>query len=146
MKIEQAELFSKEHTAALKLRKQLLGGKIDWDQERNLTVFVAIEQGEVVGTAAVQLYPFSIARIRQVAVAPEQQIRKIGDQLMGQCEAFAQAQGQVRIVLTARKSAQAFYQKRKYKPIFWTFKKHTIDFVWMTKEIAITSAPALFQQ
>ncbi|MFC4770631.1 GNAT family N-acetyltransferase [Enterococcus hermanniensis] len=146
MKIEQAELFSKEHTAALKLRKQLLGGKIDWDQERNLIVFVAIEQGEVVGTAAIQLYPFGIARIRQVAVSPEYQGKKIGDQLMSQCEDLAQEQGHYRIVLTARKTAQTFYQKRKYKPIFWDFKKHTIDFVWMTKVVSLESAPLFSQQ
>lgn len=34
MKIEMAELFSKEHTGAVKLRKQVLGGKIDWDNEK----------------------------------------------------------------------------------------------------------------
>ena len=28
MRIEMAELFSKEHTSAVKLRKQVLGGKI----------------------------------------------------------------------------------------------------------------------
>lgn len=43
MRIEMAELFSKEHTSAVKLRKQVLGGKIDWDKEKKLHVFVAIE-------------------------------------------------------------------------------------------------------
>lgn len=34
MKIEMAELFSKEHMNAVKLRKQVLGGKFDWEKKK----------------------------------------------------------------------------------------------------------------
>lgn len=141
MKIEMAELFSKEHTAAVKLRKQVLGGKIDWEQERHLTVFVAVEQGEVIGTAAIQLYPFGIARVRQVAVSPDYQGQRVGDRLMSRVEEYAQEQGHFRIILTGRKTAQQFYQKRNYRRVWLPFTKHEIEFIWLTKVLPSVTAP-----
>lgn len=141
MKIEMAELFSKEHMNAVKLRKQVLGGKFDWEKEKNLYVFVALENDEVIGTAAIQLYPFGIARIRQVAVAPEYQGQHIGDQLMNSVEEFAQEQGHLRIILTGRKTAQLFYMKRDYHRMLLSFRKHEIDFLWMTKTLPAVEVP-----
>lgn len=141
MKIEMAELFSKEHTGAVKLRKQVLGGKIDWDNEKNLSVFVAVENDEVVGTAAIQLYPFGIARVRQVAVSPDYQGQHIGDQLMSSLEEFAQDQGHFRIILTGRKTAQLFYMKRDYHRVLGYFTKHDIEFIWMTKVLPSVEVP-----
>ena len=141
MRIEMAELFSKEHTSAVKLRKQVLGGKIDWEKEKNLHVFVAVENDEVVGTAAIQLYPFGIARVRQVAVSPEHQGKHIGDQLMSRLEEFAQEQGHFRIILTGRKTAQIFYMKRDYHRVLFPFTKHEIEFLWMTKVLPAVEAP-----
>lgn len=146
MKIEMAELFSKEHTGAVKLRKHVLGGKMDWDNEKNLHVFVAIEKGEVVGTAAIQFYPFGIARVRQVAVSPEYQGQHIGDQLMSRLEEFAQEQGHFRIILTGRKTAQMFYMKRHYSQVLFPFKKHDIEFLWMTKVLSAEDVPVFSQQ
>jgi len=141
MKIKMAELFSKEHTSAVKLRKQVLGGKIDWDKEKALNVFVAIENEEVVGTASIQLYPFGIARVRQVAVSPAYQGQHIGDQLMSSLEEFAQEKGHFRIVLTGRKTAQLFYLKRDYQRILLPFRKHDIEFLWMTKVLPAVEVP-----
>lgn len=141
MRIEMAELFSKEHTSAVKLRKQVLGGKIDWDKEKKLHVFVAIENEEVVSTAAIQLYPFGIARVRQVAVSPAFQGQHIGDQLMTRVEEFAQEQGHFRIVLTGRKTAQLFYLKRGYHRVLFPFTKHEIEFLWMTKALPAVEVP-----
>ncbi|WP_429958955.1 GNAT family N-acetyltransferase [Enterococcus sp. AZ196] len=141
MKIEIAELFSKEHTSAVKLRKQVLGGKIDWNKEKNLNVFVAVENDEVVGTASIQLYPFGIARVRQVAVLPEYQGQHIGDQLMSSLEEFAQEQGHFRIILTGRKTAQLFYVKRNYRRVLIPFTKHDIEFLWMTKVLPVVEVP-----
>ncbi|WP_379947153.1 GNAT family N-acetyltransferase [Enterococcus devriesei] len=141
MKIEMAELFSKEHAGALKLRKQVLGGKLDLSNEKKLAVFVAIEAGEVVGTAAIQLYPLGIARIRQVAVSPEHQGQGIGDQLMNRVEEYAQEQWHYRIILTGRKSAQRFYQKREYHRLLFAFKKHEIEFLWLTKGLPAVEVP-----
>lgn len=146
MRIEEAELFSKAHTGAVKLRKQVLDGKIDWEKEKQLHVFVAIENEKVVGTASIQLYPFGIARVRQVAVSPDYQGQRIGDQLMASVEDFAQEQGHFRIVLTGRKTAQAFYTKRAYRPVLVPFTKHDIAFTWMTKVLSPEEIPAFSQQ
>ena len=135
MEIRIAEHFSKEHFGAVKLRKQVLGSKIDYKQEEKLIVFVAIENGEVVGTASVQLYRWQVARVRQVAVLPEYQGKSIGDQLMASCEAFAKAHNHPRLVLTARKVSSLFYLKRDYHIFLFSFKRQAIDFFWMTKRL-----------
>lgn len=146
MKIEMAELFSKEHSAAVKLRKQILGGKIDWDKEKKLNVFVAIEDGEVIGTASIQFYPLGIARVRQVAVVPAFQGQNIGNQLMLSLEEFAQDQGHSYIFLTGRKTAQLFYMKRGYNRVLVPFKKHDIEFIWMTKVLPMAEVPVFSQR
>lgn len=135
MEIRIAEQFSQEHFEAVTLRKQVLGGKIDYKQEEKLNVFVAIENGKVVGTASVQLYRWRIARVRQVAVLPEYQGQHIGDQLMASCEAFAKEHNHPRMVLTARKVSSLFYLKRDYHIFLFAFKKQAMDFFWMTKRL-----------
>lgn len=135
MKIVNVDHFSEEHYSAVKVRKQVLGGTIDWEQEKKLTIFAAIEEGKVVGTAAVQCYPLGLARIRQVAVAPAYQGQHIGDQLMDHCEEFAQRAGHNRILLTGRQTAETFYRKRGYQPVLWPFKKQAITFIWLTKQV-----------
>ena len=146
MKIEMAELLSKEHSGAVKLRKQVLGAKIDWEKEKNLTVFVAMADDEVIGTASIQLYPFGFARVRQVAVSPAYQGQNIGNELMHSLEAFAREQGHTRIILTGRKTAQQFYLKRGYHRILFPFSKHEIEFLWMTKVLSNAAVPAFSQQ
>ncbi|MDU5334977.1 GNAT family N-acetyltransferase [Enterococcus sp.] len=145
MRIEMAELFSKEHTGALKLRKQVLGGKTDLSKEKNLTIFVALDGDEVIGTAAVQLYPFGFARVRQVAVHPSYQGQNIGNELLKNCEDYAQEQGHSRIVLTGRKTAQVFYLKRDYHRISFSYKKEDIEFLWMMKVLPLAEVPVFSQ-
>lgn len=135
MEIRIAEQLSKEYFGAVKLRKQVLGSKIDYKQEKKLTSFVAIENGIVVGTASVQLYRWRIARVRQAAVLPEYQGQYIGDQLMASCEAFAKEHHHPRMILTARKVSSLFYLKRDYHIFLFAFKKQAIDFFWMTKRL-----------
>ena len=135
MEIHSVSPFSKEHFEAIKLREQVLDSKVNMKKEAKLTVFVSVENGQVVGTAAVQLYPFRIVRIRQVAVSPEFQGLKIGNQLMDYCEAFAKEQHHTRVILTGRKTATLFYLKRNYHILLHPFKKDAIDFFWMMKKV-----------
>lgn len=78
MEIRKVTLFSPVHYAALALREKVLGSKPDLELEEKLTVFVAILNGQVIGTAAVQLYPLGIARIRQVATAKAARGKMLG--------------------------------------------------------------------
>lgn len=135
MDIQLAPKFSPKDYEAMTLRKQVLGGKINVKQEKNWTTFVAVEKGQVIGTASIQLYPFKAARIRQVAVAPEFQGKRIGNQLLDHCEAHALTQGHSIVLLTGRKNASIFYLKRDYRILLFPFKKHDINFFWMGKKI-----------
>ncbi|MGM0126068.1 hypothetical protein IGI37_003469 [Enterococcus sp. AZ194] len=133
MNIQLATLYSKEHFEAITLREQVLHTEVDVKKEAKLTVFVAMKDGRVVGTASVQLYPFGIARVRQVAVSPEFQGKNIGNQLMDACEQFAKDQRHSKIILTGRITASTFYLKRDYRALLFPFKKHDIEFFWLIK-------------
>ncbi|MDH6364263.1 putative N-acetyltransferase YhbS [Enterococcus sp. PF1-24] len=136
MKIQIATQYSKEHFEAITLREEILGSVVDLEKEDKVTIFVAKEKNQVVGTAAVQVYPFGIARVRQVVVAPAFQGKQIGNQLMDSCEQFAREQRCSRVVLTGRKSASPFYLKREYQTFLVPFKKHDIDFFWLSKKVS----------
>lgn len=135
MDIQVAEKFSQQDYDAMTLRKQVLGSTINRKQEKNWTTYIAIEDGQVVGTASIQLYPFRFARIRQVAVTPEFQGKRIGNQLLDYCEAHAVDHGHSVVILTGRKNASIFYMKRDYRVLLFPFKKHDINFFWMGKKI-----------
>lgn len=135
MKIQLAPLSSKHHFEAITLREDVLGTKVDLNKEEKLTIFVAIEKGKVIGTAAVELYPFGIARIRQVAVSPAYQGKAVGTRLLARCESFAREQRRSNIILTGRKSASRFYLKQDYRIFLFPFQKHHIDFFWLKKKV-----------
>lgn len=135
MEIKLATQFSKEHFEAMTLREEVLGSTTNLDKEKNLAVYVAMENGKVIGTAAVQLYPFSFARVRQVAVSPDHQGKQIGSSLLDKCEAFAKNKDHSRVILTGRTTASLFYLKRDYRALLFPFKKHEIDFMWMGKNV-----------
>ena len=132
MEIRKVTLFSPVHYAALALREEVLGSKPDLELEERLTVFVALLDGQVIGTAAVQLYPLGIARIRQVARG-----QNVGTMLMDACEEYALTKGAHQVVLTGRQSASGFYYKRGYEQFLLPFSSHGIDFLWMRKVLAV---------
>ena len=137
MEIRKVALFSPVHYAALALREEVLGSKPDLELEEKLTVFVAILDGQVIGTAAVQLYPLGIARIRQVATAKAARGQNVGTMLMDACEEYALTKGAHQVVLTGRQSASGFYYKRGYEQFLLPFSSHGIDFLWMRKGLAV---------
>lgn len=136
MEIQLVSKFSQMDYEAMTLRKQVLGAKIDLKKEKSLVTYVAIEDGHVIGTASLQLYPMKIARIRQVAVAPEFQGKRIGNQLLDRCEAYAKKHQHTVVILTGRKNASIFYLKREYRILLFPFKKHDINFFWMGKRLS----------
>ena len=136
MEIKLASQFSKEHFEAMTLREQVLDSKINLDKEQKMAIYVAIDNGRVIGTASVQLYPFNVARVRQVAVSPDYQGQQIGSKLLDSCEAFARNSRHSKVILTGRMTASTFYLKRDYQAFLLPFKKHDINFLWMKKNVA----------
>ncbi len=72
-------------------------------------IFVAVENSNVVGTAALEQ-----DRVRNVFVRIDHHKQGIGKLLMQYIEDFAKQQGIVRLVLKASVSAVVFYQKLGY--------------------------------
>lgn len=133
LEIRKVELFTPVHQAALDLRQEVLGTVHDFELEEKLTVFVALEEGKVIGTAAVQLYPLGIARVRQVATSVEARGKSVGTKLMDACEDYALMMGEHQVVLTGRQTASGFYNKRGYEQFLLPFSNHGIEFLWMRK-------------
>lgn len=139
MQIQIAKPFGREHHGAMELRQKVLGTVINLKKERKVMTFVAIEEGEIVGTASVERYPFKTARIRQVAVDPSQQGKGTGRKMIQAIEDHMMAQGFKRVILTSRVSAKMFYAKMGYTSHFFTFKdkneNRVVDLVWMKKRL-----------
>jgi GNAT superfamily N-acetyltransferase len=88
------------------------------ENARTQDVFVAAEEGKVIGTAGLANFGspetpryFGVA----VFVLPERQGRGIGKQLMGAVEARAQELGAQKITVRAAINAQGFYLKLGYQ-------------------------------
>ncbi|MEL7274643.1 MAG: GNAT family N-acetyltransferase [Pseudomonadota bacterium] len=85
--------------------------EIDEHDETDALHFIALEQGQVVGTARI-LRKGSIAKIQRVAIAKENRGIGLGHQLMGHLMDYAKTMDRITsIVLDAQTDALPFYEK-----------------------------------
>ncbi|KRN89540.1 GNAT family N-acetyltransferase [Ligilactobacillus ceti] len=137
MQITIAKPFGKEHVAAMTLRQDVLGTIIDVKKERKVVTFIALDDGRVVGTASLQLYPCKVARIRQVAVSPDCRGKRIGQKMIQAIEDHCRNLNYKYVILTSRVQAVPFYQKMDYTTHFFTFadknENRSVNLIWMKK-------------
>ena len=104
-----------------KLRYQVL--RAPWNQpvgsERNegdqtAAHFAFFEENSIIGVGRLDNMSATIAQIRFMAVAGNQQGRGIGKKLMQHMEEMALASGRTTLILHAREIALPFYQKLGY--------------------------------
>lgn len=72
LSIQIAQPLSKEFFEAINLRKKAQGNKIDYFKEKQSITLIAKQKEKIVGTATIQLYPFAIGRLRDLAIADNQ--------------------------------------------------------------------------
>jgi len=114
----------------LPLSEQDLAG-----EEKQLHFGLFAPSGNLVAcVVAVRISPDE-ARIRQMAVSPLDQGKGLGRTLMDELERDLRARGFTRLVLNARKSAVAFYEKLGYKAAGEEFVHLTIPHVRMMKAV-----------
>lgn len=96
---------------------------------------VATLNGKVVGTVSLYMEEPTVLRIKQMAVDPTQQGLGIGAKLMQAAEARGRELGAQSIMLHARCTAQAFYDKQDYFVEGKEFAEQGIPHVIMVKRM-----------
>jgi len=93
----------------------------------------------VLGCLVLEPLSAAVVKMRQVAVAPEQQRRGLGTALVAFAERFARAHGYGEIVLHAREHMAAFYDRLGYQRTGARFIEVTLPHVAMRKRLASDS-------
>lgn len=99
-------------------------------------ILAAYDHEKIVG--CVMLHPaeqVDVRKLRQMAVAPEYQGKKIGQQLVQAAEDVLRQHGIKKITLHARQTAIGFYEKLGYKITSGIFTEVNIPHVVMEKTI-----------
>jgi GNAT superfamily N-acetyltransferase len=122
-----------EETVRLRQRilRDPLGMVLDTSGDHARTFFVAIEEGVVVGTVALEG-----DRLRAMAVDGGAQTRGVGRLLVERLEEEARARGIARIELHARITARGFYAKLGYVEDGEPFTEVTLPHIAMSKALA----------
>jgi GNAT superfamily N-acetyltransferase len=122
LRCEQIEFGSVAYRETLKLREDVLRKPLDltwepgaFDGEEKLFHLGCFENGKLVGSLILKPIDANTLKMRQVAVANDQQSRGIGSVLVKFAEEFASAGGFVEIVANARKAALKFYERLDYQ-------------------------------
>ncbi len=100
------------------------------------------DDGTLIGCAVVAPVDAETAKIQQVAIAPAQQRRGHGQQIMCELEARLAAEGIRRFVLHARLYAVGFYDRLGYQRLGEPFTETTLPHVRMEKYVPAGSDPA----
>ncbi len=133
---------SPEWEAAVVLRRAVLRVPLGLDYaaadlaaEAGDTLFVATENGQIVGVVMLRPDGPGRVKLRQMAVADGMRGRRIGEQLVAAFEDFVRDTGARHIGLAARKVAIGFYEKLGYIADGEEFTEVTIPHRHMSKTL-----------
>ena len=77
--------------------------------------FAAISESQIVGTVVLKPLPDQKVKLRQMAISPSHEGQGLGRKLILMAEEFACESGYKSIEMTARCSAQGFYERLGYE-------------------------------
>ena len=133
---------SDEYRVALKLRHDVLRaplglrlGPEDTDSDSVELQLGAFLGPRLVGFLMMRVISTSTVQMRQVAVDPTTQSLGVGRALVSEFETRAKLVGAQEIVMNARLTAQAFYQKLGYEICSQPYTQSTIPHVKMRKQL-----------
>lgn len=119
----QLEFDSPEYDATLRLREDVLRKPLgmvlrlqDQRGEHAQLHFGAFQGGKLVGSIIFVPEEKPNAKLRQMAVAPSQQGKGVGAQLLDFVHAFAKDKGYSALTLNARETARSYYAAHGYEP------------------------------
>lgn len=123
MTFETVPHGSEKYRATVDLRHDVLrkplGLSLSEEQleaEANDVHLAAFEGGECMACCVLTPYAAGTVKMRQVAVRPDLQGQGVGSRLVAYFEAVARERGAKLIVLNARDTAVAFYERLGYEP------------------------------
>lgn len=142
MKIQTVAHNSEAYHGIKQLRQDVLRTPIglvlnekDTAGEETQTHICAIENGKVLASVIMKPLENRIVKLRQMAVATDQQGRGLGSQIVRFAENWAKQNGFTEIELSARISAQVFYEKLGYHTTGKPFTEVGLPTIKMIKDI-----------
>ncbi len=143
LSIHQIEFGTPEYDDAVRLRHDVLRRPLGlaFTPEQLATEYAQVhlaaydEAGRLVGYLNLTPLDDGTVQMRQVAVAPDQQGRGVGTELVHYSEWLAQQLGFQRIILHARQPAVSFYERLNYLVVGVPFEEVTIPHRHMEKNL-----------
>lgn len=146
MLIQEAKFNSESYWSAVQLRREVLRFPLNLDfsgaelaLEGCQTHWVIENEGEVVASATI-VWPAEATlpvKVRQVAVATNQQGQGLGRKIMAACEGHAREKGYETVALHARETAVPFYLGLGYSLEGEPFEEVGIPHRKMTKSLSV---------
>jgi ribosomal protein S18 acetylase RimI-like enzyme len=142
MKFSEIIYGSEQYEQAVKLRQEILRAPLNLDlQYENLSSetkqlhFGIFNNEQILACLVILPVEDSLAKLRQMAVEPEQQRNGLGRKLILEVEEHLKTIGFKEIELNARTSAIGFYEKLGYEVIGKEFIEVKIPHLKMLKSI-----------
>lgn len=139
--IQQVAVGTPAYRQVYDLREEILRRPLglsladeDLSGEQDEVILAAFSGDEVIGCLIIQKKDKQTVKLRQMAVAANQQGTGLGRLLMEAAEKWTKENGYSRIILHARKLAAGFYSKLGYQTIGNEFMEVFIPHFLMTKE------------
>jgi GNAT superfamily N-acetyltransferase len=133
---------SPEYWATVDLRSSILRKPIglqylpgELEEEKNASHIVCYRGDRLVGCLMLSPREGGDVQMRQVAVVPELQRQGIGTALVQYSELWARNAGYQRMILHARETAVAFYERQGYSRVGGRFEEVTIPHWTMEKSL-----------
>lgn len=113
---------SPRYKEMVELRREILRKPLGLDfssqelMEESEDIFMAaFEQERLLGGCILRPLSADIVKLRQMAVAADQQGKGVGAAIVRHAEEYARAQGFSKLVMNARDTARGFYEKLGYE-------------------------------
>ncbi|MFA6428105.1 MAG: GNAT family N-acetyltransferase [Candidatus Buchananbacteria bacterium] len=145
MLVKEIKYNSQEYQAAVNLRNKILRLPLglvlkeeDLQREKSDFHFAFFKGQEIIGTLILTPLDNTTVRMRQVAVASDNQGQGIGSKLVEFAEKFAIDHKFLKIILSARSTALNFYKKNGYQVLGDEYLGKSIKILHfeMSKDIA----------
>ena len=142
VRIVEASYGSDLYRRALILREAILraplGLAFTAEEQADDTLrrhFCALSRGVVVGSVSFKPLEAKTVQLRQMAVAADRRLERIGTRLLACGEVWACNEGYRLIVLHARLGADGFYARFGYRAQGQPFDENTVPHILMTKRL-----------
>jgi N-acetylglutamate synthase-like GNAT family acetyltransferase len=142
MPIKQIDHGTKEYQQMVELRTDILRKplglafeKKELEREANDILIAAFEEDKMLGCCLLTKIDNQCVRLRQMAVQNNLQGKGIGAAMMNYAENVARDAGYNKVIMHARKTAIAFFEKLGYKATGNEFVEITIPHFVMEKKL-----------